>query len=254
MLSEQTVPRNVCRMCCSAVEHLPADGKVVVPALWKTTCLVPVPKKQASKDSVTTDKALTSPAMKALEMLVLKYLWSLVGPSLDLLQFAYPSCIGVEDAIIYPLQRHIQTPDKAGSTVRVPSFSSAVANIRPAPGWGPPWSLQGTALSLFLRWTSDTAQGPTTSRPFGTTRPSWAVSEDVKPSTESSIESESLMKELVVDLRRKQPQKGLWWRPLQTPGASWRQWTRLNIEHICRCFIPQWSSVIVYAVVCWSSG
>lgn len=74
MLSEQTVPRNVCRMCCSAVEHLPADGKVVVPALWKTTCLVPVPKKQASKDSVTTDKALTSPAMKALEMLVLKYL------------------------------------------------------------------------------------------------------------------------------------------------------------------------------------
>lgn len=115
--------------------------------------------------TVTTDVALTSPAMKALEMLVLKYLWSLVGPSLDLLQFPYPSCIGVEDAIIYPLQRHLQTPDKAGTTVRVPSFdfSSAVTNIRPAPGhvgsfrnqpitcWAAQGPLQGTALSPFLR-------------------------------------------------------------------------------------------------------
>lgn len=33
-------------------QHFPADGKMVVPALWKTTCLVPVPKKQASKDSL----------------------------------------------------------------------------------------------------------------------------------------------------------------------------------------------------------
>lgn len=33
----------------AAVEHLPADGKMAVPALWKTPCLVP--KKQASKDS-----------------------------------------------------------------------------------------------------------------------------------------------------------------------------------------------------------
>lgn len=63
-------------------------------------------------------------------------------------------------------------------------------------------------------------------RPFGTTRPSWAVSEDVKLSTESSVESESLMKELVVDLR-KQPQKGGGdsYKHLELHEGSGLEWT-----------------------------
>ena len=51
--------------------------------------------------------------MKTLERLVLVHLRSLVGPSMDPLQFAYQPNIGVDDAIIFLLHRalsHLERP------------------------------------------------------------------------------------------------------------------------------------------------
>ena len=48
---------------------------MVVPELWKTSCLVPVPKKKRSNThSDNRPVALTSHAMKSWEKLVLKHL------------------------------------------------------------------------------------------------------------------------------------------------------------------------------------
>ncbi|MBN3314359.1 RTJK polymerase, partial [Atractosteus spatula] len=87
-----------------------------VPVLWKTSCLVLVPKK--GRPSVLNDYrpvALTSHVMKALERLVLSHLRPLVSSSLDTLQFAYQPNVGVKDAIIYMLQRAYSHLDKAGN-------------------------------------------------------------------------------------------------------------------------------------------
>ena len=106
-----------------------------VPVIWKTSCLVPVPKKpQPSGFSDYRPLALTSHIMKTLERLVLEQLRPMVKPHLDPLQFAYQPRIGVEDAIIYLLNRVYAHLDKPGSTVRVTffDFSSAFNTIRPA--------------------------------------------------------------------------------------------------------------------------
>jgi len=64
--------------------------------------------------------------MKSLERLVLKHLCAAVEASLDPLQFAYQPHIGVEDAIIFLLHKAYLHLEKAGSTVRVFDFSSAL--------------------------------------------------------------------------------------------------------------------------------
>ncbi|KAK0142278.1 RNA-directed DNA polymerase from mobile element jockey [Merluccius polli] len=108
-----------------------------VPVIWKTSCLVPVPKKpqpSGFSDYRPRRKTLT-PAhiMKILERLVLEQLRPMVRPHLDPLQFAYQPRIGVEDAIIYLLNCVYAHLDKPGSTVRVTffDFSSAFNTIRP---------------------------------------------------------------------------------------------------------------------------
>ncbi|XP_049911756.1 uncharacterized protein LOC126397200 [Epinephelus moara] len=106
-----------------------------VPVIWKTSCLVPVPKMpQPSGLSDYRPVALTSHIMKTLERLVLEQLRPMVRPHLDPLQFAYQPRIGVEDALIYLLNRIYAHLDKPGSTVRVTffDFSSAFNTIRPA--------------------------------------------------------------------------------------------------------------------------
>lgn len=60
------------------------------------------------------------------ERLVLEQLRPMVRPHLDPLQFAYQPRIGVEDAIIYLLNRVYAHLDKPRSTVRVTFFSSAL--------------------------------------------------------------------------------------------------------------------------------
>ncbi|CAL9691782.1 unnamed protein product [Knipowitschia caucasica] len=72
--------------------------------------------------------------MKTMERLILTHLRSVVSPTLDPLQFAYRPNIGVEDAVIYFLQRTLSHLEPAGSAVRVMffDFSSAFNTIRPA--------------------------------------------------------------------------------------------------------------------------
>ncbi|KAI5103643.1 gastrula zinc finger protein XlCGF28.1-like [Silurus meridionalis] len=106
-----------------------------VPQIWKTSCVVPVPKTPRPKDfGDYRPVALTSHLMKTLERLVLTHLRPLVSPSMDPLQFAYQPGIGVEDAVIFLLNRAISHLEKAGSTVRVMffDFSSAFNTIQPA--------------------------------------------------------------------------------------------------------------------------
>ncbi|KAI4896395.1 hypothetical protein NFI96_003160 [Prochilodus magdalenae] len=105
-----------------------------VPQLWKTSCVVPVPKTPHPKDLNSYRLvALTSHLMKTLERLLLVHLRPLVSLAMDPLQFAYQPGIGVEDAIIHLLHRSLSHLENAGSTVRIMffDFSSAVSTIQP---------------------------------------------------------------------------------------------------------------------------
>ena len=72
--------------------------------------------------------------MKTMERLILGQLWHWVKPFLDPLHFAYHPQLGVEDVIIYLLNRVYDHLDKPVSTVRVMffDFSSAFNTICPA--------------------------------------------------------------------------------------------------------------------------
>ena len=77
--------------------------------------------------------ALTSHLMKSLERLVLSLLRPLVSSSLDPLQFAYQSRLGVEDTITFLLHHACAHLYRPGSTVRnmFMDFSSAFNTIQP---------------------------------------------------------------------------------------------------------------------------
>ena len=105
-----------------------------VPTLWKTSCVVPVPKKgrpSAPKDFRPV--ALTSHVMKIFERMVLEHLRPLVRDCLDPLQFAYQTNIGVEDAIICLLHRAYTHLERPQSMVRIMffDFSSAFDTVQP---------------------------------------------------------------------------------------------------------------------------
>ncbi|TWW81279.1 hypothetical protein D4764_01G0010940 [Takifugu flavidus] len=105
-----------------------------VPQLWKTSCIVPVPKTPHPKElNSYRPVALTSHLMKTLERLILDHLRPLVSSFMDLLQFAYQPSIGVDDAVIYLLHTSLTHLEKAGSTVRIMffDFSSAFNTIQP---------------------------------------------------------------------------------------------------------------------------
>ena len=106
-----------------------------VPVLWKTSCLVPVPKTlRPSGPQDYRPVALTSHIMKTLERLVLEQLRPMVRPFTDPLQFTYQPRLGVEDVIIYLLNRVYTHLDKPTSTVRVmflfPSMGSLWTLLR----------------------------------------------------------------------------------------------------------------------------
>ncbi|KAI4882266.1 hypothetical protein NFI96_007123 [Prochilodus magdalenae] len=91
-----------------------------VPATWKTTCLIPVPKKANPKKlNDYRPVALTSHVMKTMERLLLNHLRPQVHHAEDPLQFAYREKVGVEDAILYLLHRVHSHLDKGGGAVRV---------------------------------------------------------------------------------------------------------------------------------------
>ena len=98
--------------------------------LWKTSYVVPVPKKSRPSDPADyRPVALTSHMMKVLKRLVL----AKVRTFLDPLQFAYQPHLGVDHAVIYLLQRAHMHLDGGGDTVRITffDFSSAFNTIQP---------------------------------------------------------------------------------------------------------------------------
>ncbi|TWW69419.1 hypothetical protein D4764_18G0002250 [Takifugu flavidus] len=86
------VLKNCSRQLCGILQHLFNQSLHLqrIPVLWKTSCLVPVPKKtHPVAPSDYRPIALTSHIMKAMERLVLSHLRPLVSPFQDPLQFAY---------------------------------------------------------------------------------------------------------------------------------------------------------------------
>lgn len=84
------VSPRVLRCCASQFSGVLHRIFNMSPSLWKTSCLVPVPKKMnPSTPSDYRPVALTSHVVKTLERLILRHLRLLVEPWLDPLQFAY---------------------------------------------------------------------------------------------------------------------------------------------------------------------
>ena len=127
-----------------------------VPSLWKTSCLVPVPKTTHPREpNHYRPVALTSHLMKTLERMILKHLRPLAAPTMDPLQFAYRAGIGVEDAVIYLLHRSLSHLENSGCAVRVTffDFSSAFNTVQPSLLRG---KLEGAGVDPSLTaWTID---------------------------------------------------------------------------------------------------
>ena len=105
-----------------------------VPHLWKTSCIVPVPKKpHPGEMNDFRPVALTSHVMKTMERLLLRHLRPQTHHALDPLQFAYREKVGVEDAIIFLLHRSLSHLDRGSGAVRITflDFSSAFNTIQP---------------------------------------------------------------------------------------------------------------------------
>ncbi|KAI3367570.1 hypothetical protein L3Q82_026417 [Scortum barcoo] len=93
--------------------------------------------------------ALTFHLMKALERIVLsQHLRPLVSPNMDPLQFAYQPGIGVDDAVIYLLQRSLSHLEDAGNTT--PVCEAAGLCVRCGVVVCSTGAPQGTVLSPFL--------------------------------------------------------------------------------------------------------
>ena len=73
----------------------------VVPALWKSSCIVPVPKKiKVCSMNVLRPVALTSVAFRTCERIMLAQLMSFIHDSLDPFQFTYQNNKGCENALL----------------------------------------------------------------------------------------------------------------------------------------------------------
>ncbi|KAK1804667.1 hypothetical protein P4O66_020056, partial [Electrophorus voltai] len=105
----------------------------VVPTCFKTTTIVPVPKKPTV--SCLNDYrpiALTSIIMKCFERLLMRHIKSQLLPSLDALQFAYRSNCSTDDAISTTLHLALTHLDKKGTYIRMlfidfsPAFNTIV--------------------------------------------------------------------------------------------------------------------------------
>ena len=99
-----------------------------VPSQWKTSCIVPVPKKKIVK--VNNDLrpiALTSCIMKLFEKVVLMQLQVQVKDYVDPLQFAYRKNRSVDDALLHVLHSIYSHLENASSSIRIMfyDFSSA---------------------------------------------------------------------------------------------------------------------------------
>ncbi|XP_041658948.1 uncharacterized protein LOC121519909 [Cheilinus undulatus] len=123
--------------------------------LWKTSCVLPVPKTLHPKDpSCYRPVALTSHLMRALKRLVIDHLCHLVSSSMDPLQFAYQPDIQVDDAII-SIEVFL-TWSRLGALFGSSSWTSAVLSTPSGQtSWGTSWScLEWTNTSHAGLWTT----------------------------------------------------------------------------------------------------
>ena len=110
-------------------------AECVVPACFKTSTIIPVPKKQRITGlNDYRPVALTSVVMKTFERLVLTHLKAITNHLLDPLQFAYRANRSVDDAINMGLHFILQHLDSPGTYARIlfVDFSSAFNTIAPA--------------------------------------------------------------------------------------------------------------------------
>ncbi|KAK7879986.1 hypothetical protein WMY93_033333, partial [Mugilogobius chulae] len=108
--------------------------EAVVPRIFKSSVIVPVPKKTSiSTLNDYRPVALTPVAMKCLEKLVLVHLNNIVPDTIDPLQFAYRPNRSVDDAVSVALHHVLQHLDYSGTYVRTLflDYSSAFNTIRP---------------------------------------------------------------------------------------------------------------------------
>ncbi|KAK0132299.1 RNA-directed DNA polymerase from mobile element jockey [Merluccius polli] len=106
-----------------------------VPACFKTSTIIPVPKKPRTTGlNDFRPVALTPLVMKSFERLVLSHLKDITDPFLDPLQFAYRANRSVDDAVNLALHYILQHLDSAGTYARIlcVDFSSAFNTIIPA--------------------------------------------------------------------------------------------------------------------------
>ena len=106
----------------------------VIPRMWKTSTVVPVPKKPNPKGlNDYRPVALTSIPFKCLEKLVLRRLLQQTQSKQDPLQFAYSPNRSTEDAIntlLHSVCKHLEKP-KSYARVLFLDFSSAFNTIQP---------------------------------------------------------------------------------------------------------------------------
>ncbi|KAJ8335932.1 hypothetical protein SKAU_G00392740 [Synaphobranchus kaupii] len=106
----------------------------IVPALWKSSIISPVPKKaNPSAPNDFRPVASTPVIMKCFERLVLSQVQQSVQSIVDPLQFAYQQKRGVYDALLtllHLVQSHLDTPKSYIRLVFV-DFSSAFNTIQP---------------------------------------------------------------------------------------------------------------------------
>ncbi|KAK1784346.1 hypothetical protein P4O66_003511 [Electrophorus voltai] len=106
----------------------------VVPTCFKTTTIVPVPKKpMVSCLNDYRPIALTSIIMKCFERLIMRHIKTQLPPSLDPLQFAYRPNRSTDDAISTTLHLALTHLEKKGTYIRMLfiDFSSAINTIVP---------------------------------------------------------------------------------------------------------------------------
>jgi hypothetical protein len=106
-----------------------------VPAIWKASPIVPVPKKANPQElNDFRPVALTSQVMKSMERLMLKQLTAQTSSQMDPNQFAYRPGRSVDDATALLMHRILTHVDKPGNYARVLyiDFSSAFNTMRPS--------------------------------------------------------------------------------------------------------------------------
>ena len=107
-----------------------------VPRAWKSSIIIPVPKKPNVKqmnDFSPVALTLTFILAKCMERMVCSQLAVSVADRMDPLQFAYKARKGVEDACLILVNLIASQLDKSGSYVRVMfmDFSSAFNTVQP---------------------------------------------------------------------------------------------------------------------------